>query len=123
MRAFHWVPRDASRGGYPLRAIPPQAPPQALPQRNLLRHVTWSLPSGQAVAKHIGLPVLSPDHFPELSGYGLGLDSSTPLWFYVLKESGVTKTSKPTLVSSYQRSLAGCPLSRAGMGRPVDASR
>jgi hypothetical protein len=98
----------------PLRAIPPQTPPQALPQRNLLRHVTWSLPSGQAVAQHLGLPVLSPDHFPELVGYGLGLETSTPLWFYVLKESGVTQTSTITLVPS-PLGPPGTPITSTGL--------
>ena len=32
----------------PLLTIASHTPPVALPQRNLLRHVTWSLPSGQA---------------------------------------------------------------------------
>jgi hypothetical protein len=82
----------------PLRAIPPHTGPVALPQRNLLRHLTWSLPSGQAVAKHMGVPPLSPDHFSELTKYGLGLDVSTPLWYYVLRESGITQTTQPTLV-------------------------
>ena len=105
----------------PLRAIPPQTPPQALPQRNLLRHVTWSLPSGQAVAKHLGIPVLSPDHFPELVGYGLGLETSTPLWFYVLKESGVTQTSTITLVPS-PAGPPGTPITSTGlMLSPVGA--
>ncbi len=30
------------------------------PQRNLLRHLTWSLPSGQAIAAAMGAPVLTP---------------------------------------------------------------
>jgi len=98
----------------PLRAIPPHTPPQSLPQRNLLRHVTWSLPSGQAVAKHLGVPVLSPDHFSELAGYGLGLDTSTPLWFYVLTESGVTQTSTMTLVPSPVGPV-GTPITSTGL--------
>jgi hypothetical protein len=72
----------------------------ALPQRNLLRHVTWSLPSGQAVAQRIGIAPLSPDHFPELATYRLGFESSTPLLYYVLRESQLTSTTQPTLVPS-----------------------
>jgi hypothetical protein len=60
----------------------------ALPQRNLLRHLTWSLPSGQAIAGAAGLPAISA---PELRGYGVGLDTSTPLWYYVLKEAEVVE--------------------------------
>ena len=84
----------------PLRAIPPHAGPIALPQRNLLRHLTWSLPSGQAVSKHMGIQPLSPSYFRELATYGLGLETSTPLWYYVLREAAVTQTTQPTLVPS-----------------------
>jgi hypothetical protein len=84
----------------PLRAIPPHTAPVALPQRNLLRHVTWSLPSGQAVAKHMGVRALSSDYFPELAGYGLGFETNTPLWYYILREAGVTQSTQPTLVPS-----------------------
>jgi hypothetical protein len=84
----------------PLGVIPPHTPPVALPQRNLLRHVTWSLPSGQVVAQHMGVQPLSSDHFPELAGYSLGLETNTPLWYYILREAGVTQSTQPTLVPS-----------------------
>ncbi|MQA86368.1 MAG: peroxidase [Streptosporangiales bacterium] len=61
--------------------------PRALPQRNLLRHVTWSIPSGQEIARAMGIPVLQAQDFPELQQFGHGLPSSTPLWYYVLKEA------------------------------------
>ena len=61
----------------------------ALPQRNLLRHVTWGLPSGQSIARHIGVPALSKADLSELGEFGHGLDESTPLWYYILKESQV----------------------------------
>jgi hypothetical protein len=61
----------------------------ALPQRNLMRHLTWSLPSGQAIANAAGLPSITT---PELSGYGVGLNTSTPLWYYVLKEAEVLES-------------------------------
>ena len=73
----------------PLAAIPSGDPPTALPQRNLLRHLTWSLPSGQAIATAMGIPVLGAGSFPELRPLGSGLDASTPLWYYVLKEGQV----------------------------------
>jgi hypothetical protein len=82
----------------PLGAIPPHNGPTALPQRNLLRHVTWSLPSGQTVAQHMDVTPLSAGHFQELAPYGLGLDASTPLWYYILREAAVTTTTQPTLV-------------------------
>jgi len=60
----------------------------SLPQRNLLRHVTWGMPSGQAIAKVMGVPPLSRGDLSQLNGYGgLKLDESTPLWYYVLKEA------------------------------------
>ncbi|KAA2259488.1 peroxidase [Solihabitans fulvus] len=71
----------------PLAGIPGHQPPVALPQRNLLRHITWSLPSGQSVAAAMGIPVLGPDVFPELAQYGVGFERSTPLWYYVLREA------------------------------------
>jgi hypothetical protein len=42
----------------PLPAIAPhtQTAPAVLPQRNLMRQLTWGLPSGQAIAKAMGLP-------------------------------------------------------------------
>jgi len=73
----------------PLQAIASGDPPISLPQRNLLRHLTWSLPSGQRIASATGSPVLSSSNFTELRTYGLGLDASTPLWYYILKEAKV----------------------------------
>jgi hypothetical protein len=84
----------------PLLTIASHTPPVALPQRNLLRHVTWSLPSGQALARRLGVPALTPNQFTELAPYGLGLDTSTPLWYYMLREAGSTQTTQPTLVPS-----------------------
>jgi hypothetical protein len=75
----------------PLGAIPaltpPAAPPTSLPQRNLLRHVTWQLPSGQSIARHMKVPALSKEELKELKDLGQNLDESTPLWYYVLKEA------------------------------------
>src|SRR6476620_2701501 len=71
----------------PLGAIANHAPPVVLPVRTLLRHVTWELPSGQAIARKMGVSALSTVDLDELHGYGLGLEGSTPLWYYVLKEA------------------------------------
>jgi hypothetical protein len=73
----------------PLVAIASGDRPTSLPERNLLRHVTWSLPSGQRIAREMGVTPLSPSELDELRGYGLGLERSTPLWYYVLKEGEV----------------------------------
>jgi hypothetical protein len=71
----------------PLGAIASHDQPTALPQRTLLRHLTWSLPSGQAIARQIGEDVLSRDDLAELAPLGHRLDRSTPLWYYILKEA------------------------------------
>jgi Animal haem peroxidase len=65
--------------------------PVALPQRNLLRQVTWGMPSGQSIAKAMNVPMLPPDDrvLKELREYHLNLEESTPLWFYVLREGAV----------------------------------
>lgn len=71
----------------PLSAIATGDAPVVLPQRTLLRHVTWSLPSGQAIAAAMGVPPVTAADLGELSGYGLGLEASTPLFYYALKEA------------------------------------
>ena len=63
-----------------------QGEPVSLPSRNLLRHITWSLPSGQSIARVLGVPVLSKEQLKDLKQFDFGLDESTPLWFYALRE-------------------------------------
>ena len=63
------------------------APPTVLAVRTLLRHITWELPSGQSIARRFGVSALAPADLDELHHYGLGLERSTPLWYYVLKEA------------------------------------
>jgi hypothetical protein len=65
---------------------------RSLPRRNLLRGKALGLPSGQRVAKAMGVPNES-----ILTGSNLGLEGEladkfgdeTPLWYYVLKEAEV----------------------------------
>jgi hypothetical protein len=73
----------------PLGAIASGDPPTSLPQRNLLRHLTWSLPSGQAIAARMGIRALTSSQLSELGRFGVGLERSTPLWYYILKEAEV----------------------------------
>ena len=73
----------------PIGAIATGDPPTALPQRNLLRQVTWSLPSGQSIAREMDEAPLSPMDLDELASYRLKLERSTPLWYYVLKEAAL----------------------------------
>jgi len=63
----------------PLRAIASGDPPTSLPQRNLLRHLTWEMPSGQRIADRMRMPSLTARDFGELAAYDLGLERSTPL--------------------------------------------
>ena len=63
--------------------------PTALPQRNLLRHLTWQLPSGQSVARAIGVTPLAGADLAGARRLGVGFERSTPLWYYVLKEAEV----------------------------------
>ncbi|MCC6715011.1 MAG: peroxidase [Gammaproteobacteria bacterium] len=60
---------------------------QSLAARNLIRHVNFGLPSGQAIAARMGVPALTPAQLSELAPYDM--DESTPLWYYVLKEAEV----------------------------------
>jgi hypothetical protein len=69
----------------PLGAIASHDQPTVLPQRNLLRQLTWSMPSGQSIAKTMGITPLSKQDLSELKPYGF--DTSTPLWYYALKEA------------------------------------
>jgi hypothetical protein len=73
----------------PLAAIPTGSPPTSLPQRTLLRHLTWQLPSGQAIAEAIGAPVLSSADLAELRPIRASFATATPLWYYILKEAEV----------------------------------
>jgi Animal haem peroxidase len=61
--------------------------PTALAQRNLLRQITWGLPSGQDIARTLGVERLQRGDLQELEPFDLELDRDTPLWFYVLKEA------------------------------------
>ena len=66
--------------------------PNSLAQRNLLRHLTFSLPSGQRVAAAMQLPALSPADLSMLKPFGM--DDNTPLWFYVLREAAVQQSGE-----------------------------
>ncbi|MDQ3637616.1 MAG: heme peroxidase family protein [Actinomycetota bacterium] len=78
----------------PLFELPfgPPNDPQTLAQRNLLRHLTFSLPSGQRVAKEMKFDPLIRNDLSDLQP--LGFDRETPLWFYVLKEAELKAEGK-----------------------------
>jgi hypothetical protein len=66
---------------------------QSLPARTLTRHINFGLPSGQAIAGKMNLPVLTPAQLSELAPYAQDsrhtMDTSTPLFYYILKEAEV----------------------------------
>ena len=78
-----------------IQGAPPQlvSPSNKLPVRTLLRGARMGMPSGQEVAKALGLDPLHPDeiapisspHYDTLKNYGF--DTDTPLWYYILKEA------------------------------------
>ncbi|HTX13247.1 MAG TPA: peroxidase family protein [Solirubrobacteraceae bacterium] len=73
----------------PVPAIAPhtQTSPTVLPQRNLLRQLTWGLPSGQAIARAMCAPALAASDLDELAGVYPPFAQSTPLWYYILAEA------------------------------------
>jgi Animal haem peroxidase len=75
----------------PVPAIAPhtQTAPVVLPQRNLLRQLTWGLPSGQSIARAIGAEPLARDDLGDIGGVYPRFARSTPLWYYVLAEAKV----------------------------------
>jgi hypothetical protein len=74
----------------PLGAIlsnPAGTPPTSLIQRNLLRTLTWGIPSGQSIASQMGIPPLSNAELAELQPIRASFVESTPLFYYILKEA------------------------------------
>jgi hypothetical protein len=74
---------------------PDMPTPISLPARNLLRGVTWSLPSGQSIARAIGADPLDPSELPQFPS-DFRLNRSTPLWPYCLQE-GLVRAKGLTL--------------------------
>jgi hypothetical protein len=68
-----------------------EAAPLVLPQRNLLRQLTWSLPSGQRLARAMGADPLTAADLDDIRGVYAPFASSTPLWYYVLAEARAVK--------------------------------
>ncbi len=70
----------------------PKTNPASLASRNLLRHLTFSLPSGQRVARAMKMDVLSKGDLDDLKPHGF--DDRTPLWFYILREAAVVENGE-----------------------------
>ena len=75
----------------PLGAIASGTPPVSLMQRNFMRHLTWQLPSGQAIAREMGAPQLSSADLGELQPIATSFVQSTPLFYYTLKEAEIVE--------------------------------
>jgi hypothetical protein len=76
----------------PVPAIAPhtQTSPTVLPQRNLLRQLTWGLPSGQAIAGAMGIAPLTGAYLADMRQVFKPFATSTPLWYYLLAEAKAT---------------------------------
>ena len=53
----------------------------SLASGNLMPHVNFGSPSGQAIPRRMGLPALTPTQLDVLTPFGM--EKSTPLWFYI----------------------------------------
>jgi hypothetical protein len=73
---------------------PPQKTPTVLPQRNLLRQLTWGLPSGQQIAKAMGVPGVKTADLEEIKSIYIPFASSTPLWYYLFIEAEETTSGQ-----------------------------
>ena len=67
----------------------PEGQQRSLAQRNLLRGLAFGLPSGQSVARHLGLEPLTAADLADIGAVDLRLATATPLWFYILREAKV----------------------------------
>ena len=63
--------------------------PTSLATRNLLRHITWSIPSGQQVAEEMGVDRLASTDLADIDAIVPRLAGSTPLWLYILREADI----------------------------------
>ena len=91
----------AASGGHALFHLQDSAGVKLVPDdaarlsvRNLLRGYRLRLPTGQAVAAHLGLPALTAAELKAAAGPAQeaaltagGFDTKTPLWYYLLAES------------------------------------
>ncbi|MEM7095922.1 MAG: peroxidase family protein [Actinomycetota bacterium] len=61
--------------------------PLSLPTRNLLRHITWQIASGEDVAAAMGEERLALADLADIAAVAPLLEGRTPLWLYVLREA------------------------------------
>ena len=63
--------------------------PKSLAQRNLLRGLSFGLPSGQDIAKKMNIRPLRSVDLSDVAK--LRFHRKTPLWFYILREAQIEK--------------------------------
>lgn len=80
----------------------PMSGQSRLATRNLLRGYQLRIPTGQAVAVALGLPVMSPEEIESSAGDSQArilrqsvFSTRTPLWYYILAENASTSMHKP----------------------------
>jgi hypothetical protein len=80
----------------PAQSLPNAPDRTSLPARNLQRGVQGGLPSGQALARAIGAPVLSNEQLAPGAAVlaDSGFKGECPLWFYLLAESAVKENAE-----------------------------
>ena len=69
-----------------MHSVPTPGGPVSVPRNNLKRGYAFSLPTGQAVARKLGITPLTA---AEVSSGNPVFNLRTPLWYYILKESEV----------------------------------
>lgn len=75
----------------PLGTIPGGSGPVSLMQRNLLRHLTWQVPSGQSIAAEMKVQPLENGDLADIAAIHPSFGKSTPLLYYILKEAEVSE--------------------------------
>lgn len=68
--------------------------PTSLATRNLLRHITWGIPSGQRVAELMGAPRLAANDLVDINEIVPRLAGETPLWLYILREADLIEDGR-----------------------------
>lgn len=92
-RFFHpytepYLPLEFSDAAYAVWQHLPYA------QRTLLRQLDLALPSGQRIAREMGIEPLRAADLADVGAYGQRLDTSTPLWLYVMREAEVVNAGR-----------------------------
>lgn len=77
---------------FDLPFLGPTDPVRSLAQRNLVRGLTFDLPSGQSIARAMCIDPLTPSDLKDVAA--LDLDHDTPLWFYILREADVRENGR-----------------------------